>query len=196
MTPTGTELANHEIVTIAVYLLRGEVQKVDTEDAAVKSAEIAPGRFSWRKYPDQVNLDAVRKRLWDACKPEKGAYLVGSEKDGWRLTDAGVRFGSANVGRLDVQRKRRPLTLREKQWRNRERERFMYSDAYARFAEDNSTEFGVGDAERFFRIDEHVSRNQRRARIERALAMFGDDKDLAALVRVMARLASEGGTDE
>jgi hypothetical protein len=42
MTPEVVGLANHEIVTMAVYLLRGEFEPVDTEDAAIKAAEIEP----------------------------------------------------------------------------------------------------------------------------------------------------------
>ena len=71
-TPKAISLANHEIVTLAVYLLGGDTQRVDTEDVAVKANALAGGRFTWRKYPDQINIDAVRKRLWDAAKPEKG----------------------------------------------------------------------------------------------------------------------------
>ena len=56
-------LANHEVVTLAAYLLGGDTQKVDTEDIAVKANELAPGRFTWRKYHDQINIDTVRKRL-------------------------------------------------------------------------------------------------------------------------------------
>ncbi len=41
-----TALANHEIVTLAVYLLGGETQRADTEDIAVKANELVPGRFT------------------------------------------------------------------------------------------------------------------------------------------------------
>lgn len=47
-------LSNNEIVTLAVFLLGGDSHCVDTEDVAVKVNEIAPGRFTWRKYPDQT----------------------------------------------------------------------------------------------------------------------------------------------
>ena len=39
-------LSNHEIVTLAVYLLGGDTQHVDTEAIAVKVNELAPGRFT------------------------------------------------------------------------------------------------------------------------------------------------------
>lgn len=196
MTSRSKNLANHEIVTIAVYLLRGDIQAVDTEDAAMKAAEVAPGRFSWRKYPAQVNLDAVRKRLWDACRLDKGGYLVGSEKDGWKLTEAGLHFAAMNAKQLKMLGKRRPLTLREKRWRSRERERMFASDVYTKFTIGGDAEVKVSDAERFFRIDEHVGLEQRRTRIERALIFFGDDEDLGDLVRMMANLALEGAPNE
>jgi hypothetical protein len=63
--------ANYEIVTVALILFGGGTRSVDTEDIAVKANQIAPGRFAWRKYPDQINIDTVRKRLWDARKDER-----------------------------------------------------------------------------------------------------------------------------
>jgi len=50
MTSTRAKaLSNHEIVTLAVYLPGGDSKRIDTEDVAVKSNELAPGRFTWRK---------------------------------------------------------------------------------------------------------------------------------------------------
>lgn len=60
--------SNHEIVTLAVYLLGGEAKVIDTEDVAVKANEIAPGRFTWRKFPEQINIENVRTFLSDAKK--------------------------------------------------------------------------------------------------------------------------------
>lgn len=59
-------LTQAELVTVAVYLLGGELRKIDTEDTAMKAHEIAPGRFAWRKYPGQINLELVRVALSDA----------------------------------------------------------------------------------------------------------------------------------
>ncbi len=79
-TSKAVSLANHEIVTLAVFLLRGDTRRVDTEDIAVKANELAHGRFTWRKYPDQINIDAVRKRLWE-CRETRERWLSGL---GWR----------------------------------------------------------------------------------------------------------------
>ncbi|MGA2865834.1 MAG: hypothetical protein ABSF95_15285 [Verrucomicrobiota bacterium] len=83
------DLANHQIVTLAAYLLGGDAHKVDTEDIAKKANELAPGRFTWRKYPDQISIDAVRKGLWDATRTDKGGLLKGTARGGWIPTDAG-----------------------------------------------------------------------------------------------------------
>jgi hypothetical protein len=69
-----TNLANHEIVTLAVYLLGGDSQRIDTEDIAKKVNELAPGRFTWRKYLDQINIENVRTFLSDAKKSKNGCY--------------------------------------------------------------------------------------------------------------------------
>lgn len=91
---TKNALANHEIVTLAVYLLGGDTQRIDVEDVAVKANDLAPQRFTWRKYPNQINLEAVRKRLWDARKSKKGGYLAGAHE--LRVADG------APIGRLVV----------------------------------------------------------------------------------------------
>ncbi len=67
-------LTNHEIVTLSVYLLGGDTQYVGTEDIAVKANELAPGRFTWRKYRDQINIENVRTFLSDARIQKNGGY--------------------------------------------------------------------------------------------------------------------------
>src|ERR1039458_774422 len=86
-----TDLSNSEIVVIAAFRVGAAGLHADTEDIAVKANEIGPVRFTWKKYPEQINIDTVRKRLWDA---RKRGHLVGSERDGWLLTETGTQFAS------------------------------------------------------------------------------------------------------
>jgi len=88
--------SNIELVTIAVYLLGGDSKYVDTEDIAVRTNELAPGRFAWRKYPDQINIQNVGKRLSDAKNPDKGGYITGSYIDGWILSEKWIRILQKN----------------------------------------------------------------------------------------------------
>jgi len=103
------DLVNHELVVLAAFLAGAQTEPADTEDIAIQANILAPGRFSWRKYKDQINIDTVRKRLWDATKNDKGAYLIGSEKTGWRLTKAGFDFAHRQMSKnaLPESRKRR-----------------------------------------------------------------------------------------
>src|SRR5438046_284213 len=129
--PAARVFTNHEVVVVAAYLAGGDSSYSDTEDVAMKANEIAPGRFTWRKYKAQINIETVRKRLWDATKQEKGGYLVGSERDGWILTGAGLKFCKENLRRFKqaaVPAVRR--TRREQSWIGHERARMLAESAY------------------------------------------------------------------
>jgi hypothetical protein len=181
------QFANHEIVVLALYLLGGETSNVDTEDIAVKANEIAPGRFSWRKFPEQINIDAVRKRLWDAMKPEKGALLVGSEKDGWVLTENGIRFGQRNAKAAigDLPQKER-LSLREKQQRRVEYERILAHETFAKAKLSGIDSITAQEAEAFFRIDDYVIGTARQRKVQRLLNVFLSDPEISSIVKRLA----------
>jgi hypothetical protein len=117
------QLAQYEIVTLAVYLLGGDQNAVDTEDAAIKAHQLAPGCFTWRKYPDQINLELVRANLSNAKKPQNGELLLGSGRTGWSLTKAGLKWARGAVPRVvgkDLTRSRaqsRAGSIDENRWR-------------------------------------------------------------------------------
>jgi hypothetical protein len=187
-------LSNHEIVTLAVYLLGGDSKRIDTEDIAVKANELAPGRFSWRKYRDQISIDAVRKRLWDASRLQKGGYLLGSERDGWTLTPAGVSFANTKHGVLaKVNLTRTPLNIKERNLIKRERERMLSSDAFAKFSGDQAEAISLQEAESFFRVDAYVTGDARVEKILRTKNRFGDDAELGPLIRLLESKLSKGG---
>lgn len=179
------ELANHEIVVIAAFLAGAETQRTDTEDIAVKANEIAPKRFTWRKYPSQINIEAVRKRLWDACKPEKGGYLVGSERKGWLLTEAGAAFARKCSRSLQIADKKR-TSLDERRWLRTERVRLLASETYTKFKSGQLSAISAREAKGFFRIDEYVSEEGERNKVLRLLNAFGEDRDLGPAVKHLA----------
>src|SRR5258706_12932137 len=94
-----TQVTQSQLVALALYLLGGEATLVDTEDVAVRVHELAPGRFSWRKYTDQINLELVRVALSDACKGGE-ALVSGTGRTGWSLTAAGRRWAHDNISAL------------------------------------------------------------------------------------------------
>lgn len=174
---TVDQLANHEIVTLAVHLCGGQLHSVDTEDVAVKAHELAPGRFAWRKYPHQISLDAVRKRLWDAQSAEKGyGYVAGSERTGWTLTPAGQQFTQQHLGATGSTGTKRPrLSVDEKRWVTRERARLLETPAIRKVLEGKSAEVTQREAESVFRLGEYVWGETRRKKVHRLLHLFSDD---------------------
>lgn len=88
--------SNIKIVTLAVYLLAGESSYVDTEDIAIKSNEFAPGRFAWRKYPEQINIENVRRHL-PFAKDTKMDFFLGSHREGWLLSKKGLKSSKKRV---------------------------------------------------------------------------------------------------
>ena len=186
-------LANHEIVALAVYLLGGRTKPVDTEDVAVKANEIAPGRFTWRKYVTQINLEIIRVYLSDAKKTSKGAYLSGSGTDGWLLTEAGLSFAKRNVRMLasgDLGRE--VVDAKEKRWRRGERGRLLSSVAFQKAAAGNISSVSAFEAATFFRIDDYVSPQMREKRVTRLINAFAEDPQLRDVISALADRIKRG----
>lgn len=186
------KLTNHELVVLAAYLVGAQSTSADTEDIAIKANELAPGRFSWRKYKEQINIDTVRKRLWDATKPEKGAYLLGSEKAGWRLTKSGFDFAlryfdAGNAPQLNKLR----TSQTERTAQTREINRMMKEDAFQKIRMGLTTSITQSEAERFFRIDDYVTGKARAGKIERFRIMATDNNELMQAIDLLARLVEK-----
>jgi hypothetical protein len=57
---------------------------------------------SWRKYPDQINLELIRVFLSDAKKKKHG-LLLGAGKTGWRLTQAGLDWAEKETTYVNIE---------------------------------------------------------------------------------------------
>lgn len=179
--------SNWEIITLAVYLLGGELQAVDTEDIAVKSNELAPGRFAWQKYPDQINLENVHKRLCDVRTPEFGEYLTGSNKTGWLLTKNGVQFAKDLLAESDFsQFAKKTYSFKETQWLRSERVRLLASEAFQKAQNGNLNTVTRQEAEAFFRLDEYVTGETRKRKVLRIVNSFGNDEQLGEIINDLA----------
>lgn len=184
------------LVVIALYLLDGDRKAVDTEDVAIKAYELAPSRFSWKKHPDQINLELVRVSLSDAKKPEKGSLVGGSGKTGWTLTPAGLEWAGSQAERVlseDLSQRRqdgRGGSIDEQRWR-REHDRIVASRAWIEWSSGN-LEVGVRDAESVFRIDSYAVGTMRSLKVTRLKSLFaGNDEVLRFLTR-MAEIIDNG----
>ncbi len=179
-----TDLSNSEIVVIAALRAGAAGLHADTEDIAVKANEISPGRFNWKKYPEQINIDTVRKRLWDA---RKRGQLVGSERDGWLLTETGTQFASQYKRSLGAEKTIR-LTLNERKWRRVEKVRLLATAAHQKFGSGQASCITVREAQGFFRIDAYVSKSAIENKILRVLNAFSNDHEIGPTVQYVASL--------
>jgi hypothetical protein len=181
-----TPLTQTELVTWAVHLLGGAQKRVDTEDVAVKVFDLAPKRFGWRKYPNQINLELVRVYLSAGKDVEHGELLVGSGRTGWSLTRKGLAWVRAagpelrerqsigtgkpsQAGSIDANR------------RARERKRLLSMPAWLRWAGGDRSVV-KDEAREIFRIDSYATSLLREAKMTRLRAMFNDDEQISAFL--------------
>lgn len=187
--------SNSDLVTLAVYLEGGDRRSVDTEDAAVRAHRLAPGRFSWRKYPEQINLELIRVYLSDAKKADKGAYLSGSGRTGWKLTSAGLDWvqRSKHIA-LKTNHVRRREDLRggsvdEQRWRG-ERARIQHTEAWKKWQE--GAALSQRDASDVFRIDSYARGDLRETKITRLISMFLEDENVSAFLKAASKVLKLG----
>jgi len=156
---------------------------------AMKSNEIAPGRFTWHMYPSQVNLELIRVYLSDAKKSEKGTYLAGNGTDGWLLTEAGFEFARKAVESLpNIDLSRTVIGPQEKKWRRSERSRLMATQAFKKFLAEGPDAVSAQEAATFFRIDGYVVGRLKEEKLNRILNSFGDDVEIGEAVRHFAKI--------
>jgi len=167
---------------------------VDTEDVAMKANEIAPGRFSWKKYPDQINLELVRVFLSDAKKPANGSYVRGSGVQGWILTPQGLDFAKEVLPRLNTDDlSRAPMTPRDKHLFDRERLRLKDTTAYEKYVNGNGAQISRREVEQFFRLDDYIVGPARERKVDRITTMFRDDQELRDVTAFLRARVLEGG---
>lgn len=190
------DIPQHHLVTLALYMAGGEDRFVDTEDIAIKSHELAPGRFSWRKYPDQINLELVRVFLSDAKKPDKGGLVSGSGRKGWTLTPIGLKWvnergkkvleageislkGAERAGSVDSVRKSREL------------QRIQSTSAWQKW---ESTKGGITahEANEVFRIDSYSKGDMLTLKFDRLQKTFIGDEDISEFLQELRSVVLAG----
>ncbi len=173
-----------------MYLCGGDRHAIDTEDIAIKVNELAPGRFTWRKYPNQINLELVRTYL-SAAKRRAG-YLSGVGTVGWTLTPKGLAWAKSNGQILlgqDTSRRREERkagSIDEVRWR-RERIRVLNTEAWKQWSTGHR-DISERNAEEVFRIDSYAVGRTRDMKVARLRDMFGDDSELGPFIAVVASI--------
>lgn len=156
----------------------------------MKANEIAPGRFTWHKYPDQINIELVRTYL-SAAKGRHG-YLAGKGSDGWSLTVEGLAWVKTtgltllNEDQSRSRAERKGGSSDEAKWK-RERARVTDTEAWKRWILGEQS-IPVREAEAVFRIDDYAVGRTRDLKIARVREMFDDDPDIAPFIEAVTAI--------
>jgi hypothetical protein len=194
-TLTNCPITSHEVVLLAAFQLGASQKAIDTEDVAVKANELAPGRFSWRKYPDQINLELVRVTLSDL---KKGAYrglLSGSGRSGWRMTAKGLEWIDQNEKRLlRSELGRAPEDAKfgsvDSARERRERKRLKASHAWQEWLL-NPSRVSRSAAAAVMRVDSYTTDRTFELKINRLKTTFRGDKEMLRFLDDMVEILRE-----
>jgi hypothetical protein len=186
-----SNLSNLDVVVLALFRLGGDKDAKDTEDIAFEVNRLAPGRFVWKKYPDQISLEHVRVFLSDAKKAKNGRLVSGDGTNGWQLTRAGLDLAMEKSKQVTQALPSRPRVDKLELRRRRiESARLLELPAWSKFKQNESVK--LREAEEVFRVGDYV-RGERRARlVDRIRILFIDDSDLGPFVELMAQMVQEG----
>lgn len=173
---------NEDVVVAALLALGGDLDPVHIEDIAVKADEIAPGRFRWQKHTQHINIQTVYKALKDA---RARGHARGKSASGWMLTDEGLKSAHSHERTFGIEYQE-PISRQDRAWLVKERKRLTTETAYIKFLSGAEREITHRDALRFFMLDDYVTGDLRKARIERLVRLFGSDAVLSNAVQRIA----------
>jgi hypothetical protein len=184
-----------DYVVAALRNLGGAHRSVDIEDIAMEAYRLAPHRFRWRRYPEQVDIAGARDGLSDARKRENGGLVVGDRKHGWTLTAEGVAHASRIGGTLSPEHidgsAQADLRL-DVPVRAAERQRVESSTALRKVRAGQRSEVTPQEVRELLRVDRYVTQQKYKQRVAIVLNALRDDPELVAIVQDLERGYREG----
>lgn len=177
-------VTNTEILCMALHQCGGDIQPVDTEDIAMQANKIAPGRFAWKKFPDQVNLEYVRVQLSNAKKEKNGVFVTGSGSKGWMLNAEGLALAtSTEVQEVYTEFKTTGVSgSRDEKWKASEKKRLPLTQFAQQLNEDSNAEVSSRTLQAFFRITPYGSELDIQRKIDRYVNTLGKDETVGDLI--------------
>jgi hypothetical protein len=174
---------NEDVVLSALFSLGGDLDALHIEDIAVTADELAPGRFRWEKYAEHINIQTIYKALKDA---RAHGLVRGNSSRGWMLSDAGLEVARTRSSTLKANFKPR-ISRQDRTWAAIERKRLTTEAAYVKFTGGDGVNITPREALKFFMLDEYVTGELRKARINRMVRLFDQDELLSDAVRHIAQ---------
>lgn len=180
-------LTKKDVAVLALAKLGGAARIIDTEDAAIEAHAIDGGAFGWKKYPERVDLDAVRTTLRHEGEG-KAPRIEGSIQKGWHLTPSGVAWTEANATSFDnTVITVAPTTAAAQSRRAETREagavlnRVRISEAFRLWSE--GKEFTPRQAAGVFRIDEYTPAKDRTRKTAQLQELTRGDEDIETFMK-------------
>jgi hypothetical protein len=178
------DLSRTDLVVFAVYSLGGDRELVDTEDIAVHTANLGPGRFDWKRHPGQIDMALIRKIL---CTDKKnGNCLSGSVKNGWMLTEQGLKFAESLREQLPNQVTFSRLTEDEKRFQPWYSKRIQAHPLYKKVIDGQSGEITAAEAEKFFLLDRSMDASTKAQRLNFYVRSFEYDPVIGPVINLLA----------
>lgn len=176
-------LSNIQLVTIALGNLGGHEKQIDTEDIAIHVDELAPGKFSWRKYPQHIDLQVVNQSLQDARRERNGGLVLGNSARGWTLSQAGMEWIkntniADNRSLADLVSFRRGSLLLSQELEIR---RLLDTNAFALFCEGKTVKLTRNDFFNFAKINEYFPQKARQRRFTFIESTISENEQLQGL---------------
>lgn len=166
-------LSSKMAALVALYDLGGARRAVDTEDVAMRAAQVAPKAFRWKRYPEQVHLERVRVALMHN-KENSPALVSGGGRDGWQLTQEGLKAC---------------LTLRgdRSSTSSEDVKRITFSEAFAAWQRGGEDAVGRTDVLELLRVNDYFPESKRRERAVAFMNAAADDPELEPFVAALKR---------
>jgi hypothetical protein len=137
---------------------KGDIKIFHVEDIAIKCKKISPNSFSWKKYPENIDLRQVQRTMRSL---RRDGYANGTNAEGWSLTKIGIETT------IKVEFREGHLTSRRLKEFDREIIRIENSNAFSQWLEFKKVD--KRNALQLLRIDEYSTISQMQAKKEKFL---------------------------
>ena len=171
-----TKYKNSDITVIALYQLGAALRYIHLEDVALKAAELSPKTFSWKKFPEQINLETVRLALKNELRLPN-SRVQGSIREGWMLTSQGLLWC---LGDTTIVKNK--ISIEQI---NKEIARFKNTETFGKILNNDSKNISDGELKLFLRIDDYFSLRNRKERVAALMNATVVDSSLKPVLDIL-----------
>lgn len=164
---------NADVVCLACYQRGGALDRIDIEYIAVSAYKIAPEKFSWKHYPERIDLRTVQYALKDETNRDT-ARIQGNLREGYQLTPTGLHWAEEFSNSIPETTEPTVKAAASNQL-NAERHRLRNTVAFKKIVKGNQESLMPRDYEAFLRINEYFPPHLRAERIAKIKnVVYGD----------------------